>query len=49
MREKKAIYNLKTDKRLNKFEYGQKLEKYSLDKLPKFLLNNLNNYKEWID
>jgi len=49
MREKKAIYNLKTDKRLNKFEYGQKLEKYSLDKLPKFLQDNIINYQDWID
>ncbi|MFL2851885.1 MAG: hypothetical protein ACJZ76_02660 [Candidatus Pelagibacter sp.] len=49
MKNKKAIYNLKTDKRLVKFGEGDKLEKYSLEKLPKFLQNNLDNYKEWID
>ena len=49
MKNKKAIYNLKTDKRLVKFGEGDKLEKYSLEKLPKFLQNNLDNYKGWID
>ena len=46
---KQAIYDLKADKRVNKIGDGSKLEKYSIDKLPKFLQDNLNNYKEWID
>ena len=46
---KKAIYNLKTDKRLNKFGDGEKLEKYPLNKLPKYLQDNVSNYKDWID
>tara|TARA_B100001057_G_C22613849_1_gene857658 strand:- start:36 stop:926 length:891 start_codon:yes stop_codon:yes gene_type:complete len=49
MNDKKAIYNLKADKRLNKFGDGEKLEICPLDKLPKFLQNNLNTFKEWID
>ena len=49
IKNKKAIYNLKVDKRSNKIGDGDKLEKYSLDKLPKFLQDNLNDYKEWID
>ena len=49
MREKRAIYNLKTDKRLNKFGEGDKLENYPIEKLPKYLQDNLNNYKDWID
>ena len=46
---KQAIYDLKVDKRVNKIGDGSKLEKYPTEKLPKFLQDNLNNYKEWID
>jgi len=46
---KQAIYDLKVDKRINKIGDGSKLEKYPTGKLPKFLQNNLNDYKEWID
>ncbi len=46
---KQAIYDLKVDKRVNKIGDGSKLENYSIDKLPKFLQDNINNYKEWID
>jgi beta-1,4-mannosyl-glycoprotein beta-1,4-N-acetylglucosaminyltransferase len=48
MKNKVAIYNLSADKRENKI-VGDKLEKYPLQRLPKFLQNNLINYKEWID
>jgi len=49
IKNKQAIYDLKVDKRVNKIGNGSKLEKYPLDKLPKFLKNNLNKYKDWID
>ena len=49
MRDKRAIYNLKTDKRSIKFGEGDKLEKYPVEKLPRFLQDNIKNYKEWID
>ena len=48
MKNKVAIYDLSADKRENKIG-GDKLEKYPLQRLPKFLQNNLINYKEWID
>ena len=48
IKNKKAIYDLTADKRQDKFE-GSKLENYPLDKLPKFLIDNLNNYKQWMD
>ena len=48
IKNKKAIYDLTVDKRQDKFE-GSKLENYPLDKLPKFLIDNLNNYKQWMD
>lgn len=46
---KQAIYDLKVDKKINKIGDGSKLTRYPLDKLPRFLQNNINNYKEWID
>tara|TARA_Y100000022_G_C13232579_1_gene368150 strand:- start:335 stop:1204 length:870 start_codon:yes stop_codon:yes gene_type:complete len=49
MIKKQAIYNLKADKKINKIGEGSKLEKYSLEKLPKFLQKNLTNYQKWID
>ena len=49
IRDKQAIYDLTVDKKVNKIGEGSKLEKFPVDKLPKFLQDNLNNYKEWID
>ena len=48
IKNKVAIYNLSADKRENKFE-GDKLEKYPIHKLPKYLQVNFEKYKEWID
>ena len=49
IKNKQAIYDLKVDKRVNKIGEGNKLQNYPLDKLPEFLQNNLETYKEWID
>ena len=49
IKNKQAIYDLKVDKRVNKIGDGDKLEKYPTERLPKFLQDNLNSYKEWID
>ena len=49
MNNKNAIYDLKADKRANKFGAGKKLEKFPINKLPKFLQDNLDRYQEWID
>lgn len=46
---KQAIYNLKTDKRNNKFKDGVKLEKYNINKLPIYIQDNLKKYQKWID
>ena len=48
IQDKIAIYDLSVDQRKNKIR-GNKLENYPLDKLPKYLQDNLNNYKDWID
>ena len=49
IKNKKAIYDLKVDKRINKIGDGSKLEKYPLHKLPRFLQDNKTKYQEWID
>tara|TARA_B100001564_G_C20532407_1_gene620384 strand:- start:137 stop:1006 length:870 start_codon:yes stop_codon:yes gene_type:complete len=49
IKNKKAIYDLKVDKRSNKIGDGGKLEKCPMDKMPKFLQNNIKNYKDWVD
>ena len=49
MKNKKAIYDLRIDKRLRKIGNGETLEKYPIEKLPKFLQDNLNNFEKWMD
>ena len=49
MKDKRAIYNLRVDKSLNKFEQGDKLEKFEFNKLPIYIQKNKDNIKEWID
>ena len=49
MNNKIAIYDLKVDKRSNKFGNGEKLENYNFNLLPKYLQENSQKYKEWID
>jgi len=46
---KKAIYDLKVDKRVNKIGVGSKLEKFEFNRLPIHIQENYNSYKEWID
>ena len=49
IKDKRAIYNLNLDKRDKKIGSGDKLEKYDINKLPNYLKNNINKYKNWID
>ena len=49
IKNKQAIYDLKVDKKVNKIGDGNKLEKYPINKLPKFLQNNLKDFEKWID
>ena len=49
IKNKKAIYDLTTDKRNKKIGDGNKLEKYDLNKLPSYINNNLAKFKDWID
>jgi len=49
MNNKIAIYDLNVDKKSNKFGNGEKLENYKFNLLPKYLQENSQKYKEWID
>ncbi len=49
IKSKQAIYDLKVDKTVNKVGSGSKLINYSFDKLPVYLKENKENYKEWLD
>ena len=44
-----AIYDLSLDKKVQKIGHGSKLEKYDLKKLPSYINNNLEKFKDWID
>ena len=47
IKNKKAIYDLKVDKKINKIGNGSELVKFDLNKLPKFLNDNKNLYSNW--
>ena len=49
VQSKKAIYDLKVDKRVNKIGNGVALEKFEISKLPNYIIFNQNNFKDWID
>ena len=47
--QKITVYNLKTDKRLNQFNSGNKLNKIDINILPKYILENKDKLKKWIE
>ena len=50
IKNKQAIYDLRVDQRVNKIGgTGSKLVQYPFEKLPKFIQNNKELYKDWID
>ena len=49
IKDKKAIYNLNVDKSANKIGSGNKLEVFEFNKLPKYIRENKNNFKDWMD
>ena len=46
---KKAIYDLKVDKRVHKIGDGSKLVKIKFEKLPIYIQQNKHNYMKWLD
>ena len=49
IKEKKTIYDLKVDKRVSKFNKGQKLTVIDLELLPNYIQKNIEKYKFWLD
>ena len=49
IKNKKAIYDLKVDKTVNKVGNGSKLHKFEIEKLPQYIQENKNIYKEWLE
>ena len=49
MDQKKTVYNLKQDQRLNKFNSENKLKKIEISHLPKFVSDNKDKLKKWIE
>ena len=47
--DKKAIYDLKADQRVNKIGDGDKLIKYELKDLPIYIRENIEKFSSWID
>ena len=49
IKNKKAIYDLRLDQKVNKIGNGSQLIKYNFGKLPEYLQLNTENYKKWLD
>ena len=49
MDNKSAIYNLRVDQQKNKFGNGDKLQKLSINKLPKYITENKDLFRDWLD
>jgi beta-1,4-mannosyl-glycoprotein beta-1,4-N-acetylglucosaminyltransferase len=49
IKEKKPIYNLKTDMKNNKFDLSERLIVADTDELPYYIQNNINKYKDWLN
>lgn len=47
--ERKVFYNHFSDKKDEKFNFQQPLEKIGYNELPNYISNNYNVFKEWID
>ena len=46
--KRKAIYDLNTDKKIQKFGEGQNLEKVDLNSLPSYINEEKKKYKDWL-
>ena len=49
IKNRKAIYNLNVDQKQNKFDFSQNLIVSNVDELPKYISENLEKYKDWIE
>ena len=49
VKNKKTIYNLKVDQKENKFDAKNDLVKIDINKLPKYIIDNLDKFESWIE
>ena len=49
IKNRESVYNLCVDQRKNQFAKGAKLDLLSDSKLPKYIINNKVNFKEWLE
>ena len=49
MDEKKTIYNLKVDQKIDKFNSQNNLLRINSEHLPKYIFDNLDKFNNWID
>ena len=49
IKNRESVYNLGVDQRTNQFEKGQKLDILETDKLPSYIQQNQNKYKQWLE
>ena len=49
IRDKTVMYDHNLDKRKNKYGQGTKLKTVKLNDMPKYITNNLEKYKSWLD
>ena len=49
IKNRESIYNLCVDQRKNQFSKGVKLDLLNDSKLPKYIINNKVNFKEWLE
>tara|TARA_Y100000590_G_C15696779_1_gene1005404 strand:+ start:1284 stop:2156 length:873 start_codon:yes stop_codon:yes gene_type:complete len=47
--KKKVMYNHTVDKKGFKWREGASLKKIDINKLPKYIINNIDKYKQWIE
>ena len=49
IKERKALYNIKTDMRLGKFDDHPNLKLLDLNKLPNYIYDNQDKFTDWIE
>ena len=49
IKNRETVYNLSVDQRVDQFEKGQKLDVLEFNELPKYIKDNQNKYKLWLE
>ena len=49
IKNRETVYNLNVDQRADQFEKGQKLDVLEFNELPKYIKDNQNKYKLWLE